>query len=126
MSIESPSPLAPDLAAIACQAWDAVVVGAGPAGALAARELARVGASVLLVDQAAFPRRKVCGGCLNARALAALSEAGLARLPDRLGAVPLRELRVRTAGHVARIALPPSAALTSGELDAAGVTEAAA
>ena len=33
-------------------AWDAVVVGAGPAGSLAAGLLARRGRSVLLVDKA--------------------------------------------------------------------------
>src|SRR5262245_23559213 len=46
--------------------WDVAVVGAGPAGSLAARELARRGASVLLVDRSPFPRPKVCGSCLNA------------------------------------------------------------
>ena len=42
--------------------YDCVVVGAGPAGATAARELAGLGASVLLVDRYAFPRDKPCGG----------------------------------------------------------------
>ncbi|MGH8583249.1 MAG: FAD-dependent oxidoreductase, partial [Gammaproteobacteria bacterium] len=33
-----------------------LVIGAGPAGALAARELARIGHAVLLIDKSAFPR----------------------------------------------------------------------
>ena len=74
--------------------WDAIVVGAGPAGAMAARELARTGISVLLVDRARFPRYKVCGGCLNPRALRLLRKAGLGGLMARLGAVPLTKLRV--------------------------------
>lgn len=45
--------------------WDVVVIGAGPAGASAAITAAREGAKVLLVDSKRFPRRKVCGGCLN-------------------------------------------------------------
>ena len=49
--------------------WQAVVVGAGPAGALAALQLARQGVRVLLVEKRAFPRWKVCGCCLNAQAL---------------------------------------------------------
>jgi flavin-dependent dehydrogenase len=57
--------------------WDAVVVGAGPAGSIAAHGLARAGAAVLLVDRAVFPRPKVCGCCLNGRALAAIEESGL-------------------------------------------------
>ncbi len=42
--------------------FDCVVVGAGPAGSTAARELATAGARVLLLDRAVFPRHKPCGG----------------------------------------------------------------
>ena len=59
----------------ATHTWDAVVVGAGPAGSMAALGLARAGAAVLLVDRATFPRPKVCGCCLNGAALAALRSA---------------------------------------------------
>jgi flavin-dependent dehydrogenase len=45
--------------------WDAVVVGAGPAGATTALLLARAGASVLLVDRARFPRDKACAEYLS-------------------------------------------------------------
>src|SRR5438132_14182323 len=66
--------------------WDVVVIGAGPAGAMAARQLARMGKSVLLVDKAYFPRWKVCGCCLNAGALATLRAAGLGKLATQCGA----------------------------------------
>ena len=56
---------------------DVVVVGAGPAGALAARELARAGRDVLLVEKSRFPRDKVCGCCLGPAALAQLAAVGL-------------------------------------------------
>ena len=49
--------------------FDALVVGAGPAGSATAIHLARAGASVLLLDKAAFPRDKPCGGGLTGRAL---------------------------------------------------------
>lgn len=42
--------------------FDVIVVGAGPAGSTAARELAASGARVLIVDRAEFPRYKACGG----------------------------------------------------------------
>ncbi|MDE2639559.1 MAG: FAD-dependent oxidoreductase, partial [Chloroflexota bacterium] len=42
--------------------YDSIVVGAGPAGSLAAHDLAVAGARVLLVDRADFPRDKPCGG----------------------------------------------------------------
>jgi len=41
--------------------FDALVVGAGPAGSVAALVLARGGARVALVDKARFPRDKACG-----------------------------------------------------------------
>jgi geranylgeranyl reductase family protein len=49
--------------------YDAIVVGAGPAGSVTAYRLARAGASVLLLDRAKFPRDKPCGGGLTYRAI---------------------------------------------------------
>ena len=46
-----------------------IVVGAGPAGATAARELAASGIPVRLFDRASFPRQKPCGGAISMRAL---------------------------------------------------------
>jgi geranylgeranyl reductase family protein len=51
------------------KAWDAIVVGAGPAGSVTAYRLAAEGASVLLLDRARFPRDKPCGGGVTLRAL---------------------------------------------------------
>lgn len=48
---------------------DAIVVGAGPAGATAARTLASSGLRVRLLERARFPRNKPCGGGISARAL---------------------------------------------------------
>jgi len=47
--------------------WDVLVVGAGPAGSTAARELASAGARVLVTDRAVFPRYKACGGGIAVR-----------------------------------------------------------
>jgi geranylgeranyl reductase family protein len=49
-------------------AYDAAVVGAGPAGSTAAYRLAAAGLRVLLVDKATFPRDKPCGGGVTLRA----------------------------------------------------------
>lgn len=46
---------------------EVVVVGAGPAGSTAAREIARRGHEVLLLDRARFPRDKPCGGGVTVR-----------------------------------------------------------
>ncbi|HMB08535.1 MAG TPA: FAD-dependent oxidoreductase [Isosphaeraceae bacterium] len=65
--------------------WDALVIGAGPAGALAARQLAQAGVRVLLVERNAFPRWKVCSACLNGQALSVLDAIGLEALVPSLG-----------------------------------------
>ncbi len=54
--------------------FDVVVVGAGPAGAKTAYELARKGAKVLIIEKHKLPRFKLCGGCLSARTAALLPE----------------------------------------------------
>jgi geranylgeranyl reductase family protein len=48
---------------------DAVIVGAGPAGAYLGYLLARQGAEVLIIDKQPFPRDKVCGGGVSRKAL---------------------------------------------------------
>jgi flavin-dependent dehydrogenase len=112
------------LEAAAARLWDVVVVGAGPAGALAAYETARRGLAVLLVDKATFPRWKVCGSCLNGWALATLSGVGLGGLVQRLGAIPLNRLHLAARGCRAQVALPRGAALSRSAFDAALVEAA--
>lgn len=104
--------------------WDVAVIGAGPAGATAAREAARQGMSVLLVDKEDFPRAKVCGCCLNQAALAELETMGLGALPARLGGRPLRTLRLAAGKNQASIPLPSGMALSRNRLDAALAEEA--
>jgi len=45
--------------------WDAVVVGAGPAGASAARTLTEGGLKTLIVEKKRMPRQKMCSGILS-------------------------------------------------------------
>jgi flavin-dependent dehydrogenase len=107
-------PRAP-LDAAAERRWDALVIGAGPAGATAAHTLATRGLVVLLVDRAAFPRPKVCGGCLNDRALATLARLGLARATA--DARPLRALRLAAGRRTAALPLPRTLAIDRAAFD---------
>jgi geranylgeranyl reductase family protein len=52
--------------------WDAIIIGAGPAGCAAAYDLARAGREVLLLDRAEFPRQKACAGGLTTKTVRAL------------------------------------------------------
>jgi geranylgeranyl reductase family protein len=72
--------------------YDAIVVGAGPAGSTAARKLALGGARVLLLDKAPFPRDKPCGGGVTFRADQA-NDLDLAPVTER----EIRGVRVSAA-----------------------------
>ena len=60
---------------------DVLVVGAGPAGAIAAWRLASAGARVTIVDRDAFPRDKLCGDTLNPGAVAFLESLRIQQSP---------------------------------------------
>ncbi len=106
---------------------DVVIVGAGPAGALAALVLARQGARVRLVERARFPRPKLCGDSLNPGALAVLGRyvdvAGLGAQGQ-----PVRGMRLSGPGGVAVHGRYPDGvaglSITRARLDAWLVNEA--
>jgi flavin-dependent dehydrogenase len=69
--------------------FDAIVVGAGPAGAVAAASLAARGYRTALLDRSTFPRDKPCGD---------YCDPGAVRLIAALGVLP--ELRAGGAGFI--------------------------
>lgn len=103
---------------------DVLVIGAGPAGALAARALARDGIDVLLVDRDAFPRWKVCGCCVGGGGAAALAAEGLGALLDDLGATRPDTLAIESPGRSVRLALGATRVVSRTALDAALVEAA--
>jgi geranylgeranyl reductase family protein len=104
--------------------YDAIVVGAGPAGSLAAYRLASAGATVLLLDKARFPRDKPCGGGVTIRAL---NELPFGIDPVVEGVVDRFELRLRHRRSFSRRAPAPLALMTQRwRLDAYLVEQALA
>jgi len=73
---------------------DAVVVGAGPAGAATAILLARQGLAVVLLDRARFPRDKICGEYLSPEGGRILDRLGVLARVEASGARPLRGMRI--------------------------------
>ncbi len=60
--------------------YDLIVLGAGPAGAAAARTAAQLGLTTLLLEKEKLPRNKLCGGGITPKVLKLLDFS----LPDEL------------------------------------------
>ena len=73
---------------------DVVVVGGGPAGTAAAVFLRQRGHDVLLLDEARFPRDKVCGEGVSPEAWRLLAAMGAADDVRALGPHPLRGMEL--------------------------------
>ncbi len=86
--------------------FDAVVVGAGPAGAATAILLARAGWSVALVERQRFPRRKVCGECVAASNLPLLDTLGIGAEFSRLAGAELRRVALMRGSETIVAPLP--------------------
>jgi geranylgeranyl reductase family protein len=77
---------------------DVVVVGGGPAGTATAVFLKQRGHDVLLVDEARFPRDKVCGDSVSPEGWRLLRAMGADRAVAALAPHPLRGMRLTAPG----------------------------
>jgi flavin-dependent dehydrogenase len=87
-------------------AFDAIIIGAGPAGSTAAILLASAGWSVALLEAESFPRRKVCGECIAASNLPLLDALGVGEALRQRGGPELRRVAVWCGDERIRAALP--------------------
>jgi menaquinone-9 beta-reductase len=88
-------------------ASDALVIGAGPAGATAAILLAHAGWQVSLVEQHAYPRQKVCGECIAAGNFALLDELGIGNAVRRLAGAELTHVGWMRTDTTVTADMPP-------------------
>jgi flavin-dependent dehydrogenase len=86
--------------------FDAVIIGGGPAGATAAILLASAGWSVAVVEQKAFPRRKVCGEYLSTTNWPLLAQLGVGESFLELAGPPVTETAIFAGQRQYRSGLP--------------------
>jgi geranylgeranyl reductase family protein len=100
---------------------EAVVVGGGPAGALAALSLARRGVDVVVLDKKRFPRDKPCGGGIRHGVFRRFPDLAPA-LRTRVAVHEIRKVLMESPGGAAVLAASPRPfyiTLRRTELDAA-------
>jgi menaquinone-9 beta-reductase len=113
-----------DIDHAAATRWDVTVIGAGPAGALAARQAAQCGLRTLLIEKSPFPRSKVCGGCISGAGRHVLQRVGLGRLVEEPAATSLDRFDLTAFGKRVSLSLPVGAAVSRFHFDAALVRAA--
>jgi menaquinone-9 beta-reductase len=74
--------------------YDVAVIGAGPAGSVAASFLARARRKVILFDRAEFPRDKPCGDLVAPEAVDILREVGAGDRFDQHNFFPIYKARI--------------------------------
>ncbi|HEX3358077.1 MAG TPA: NAD(P)/FAD-dependent oxidoreductase [Tepidisphaeraceae bacterium] len=86
---------------------DATIIGAGPAGCIAALILARAGWKIRLVEQHRYPRDKVCGECLSALGMTVLTRLGLSDRFKNLQPICLTQTLIHSPdGNTLSIPMP--------------------
>lgn len=86
--------------------FDAIVIGAGPAGSTTALMLARAGWCVAIVEQSGFPRRKVCGEFISGPALSVIDALGVADRVMGLAGPEIREVAVYAQDRIVLAPMP--------------------
>jgi flavin-dependent dehydrogenase len=97
-------------------AVDVLVIGGGPAGAMAALASARQGHDTLLVDRVAHPRDKVCGCCLSPFGQQVLRAAGVSDVLD--GSRTVHSVRLSSGAMAVRVRREGTRVLSRSTLDA--------
>ena len=97
--------------------WEVLVIGAGTAGCAAAATLLNDGYRTLIVERSAFPRAKVCGGCLAPAGADGLHQCGLGPALSRSNPRSVDRIEIVTRGFSATLPLPAYRVIDRSKLD---------
>src|SRR5712691_7803292 len=78
---------------------DVLIVGGGPGGSTCAWKLREAGVDVLVMDQATFPRDKVCAGWITPQVVSAL-QLNVDEYGKRRTLQPITGFRAGVIGHL--------------------------
>lgn len=106
------------------QHFEVAVIGAGIAGSMSAILCSRVGLRTILLERHRFPRDKVCGCCINGRAMQILTRAGLESGLRQLQPTTTSSLAIQYRGRRLNVAMPAGFAVSRRSMDQWLVEEA--
>ncbi|HEY5818070.1 MAG TPA: FAD-dependent monooxygenase [Mesorhizobium sp.] len=86
--------------------YDAVIIGAGPAGSSVALALALQGRSAAIVERSEFPRRKVCGEFMSAVNMEILDRLGVGARVRSLAGPEVRRVALFASGKGVEAPMP--------------------
>ncbi|MEM3060717.1 MAG: geranylgeranyl reductase family protein [Candidatus Anstonellales archaeon] len=100
---------------VSSSAYDAIVVGGGPAGSTCAALLGRRGHNVLLIEKNKFPRDKICGDAVSGKSMKVLNELGLLQEAESLPHGEIRGVIFSSpSGEEVRIEFPKNDPIRKG------------
>ena len=79
--------------------YDAIIVGAGPAGSSAAIYCNKLSLNTLLLDKSIFPRDKICGDALSGKSVKILEELDLLQDLDKLNGAIVNRIIFGNPNH---------------------------
>ncbi|KKC32887.1 NAD(P)/FAD-dependent oxidoreductase [Devosia psychrophila] len=94
--------------------FDAIIIGAGPAGTATAIALARQGRSVAIIERSEFPRRKVCGEFTSATNVDLLDRLGVGAQFRNQAGPEVRRVALFASGHPVEAPMPKGQGATFG------------
>ena len=79
--------------------YDAIIVGAGPAGSSAAIHCNKLGLKTLILEKSKFPRDKICGDALSGKSVKFLDDLNLLEDLDKIDGAVIKRIIFGNPNH---------------------------